>query len=400
MAMVSIATALIVMQGVSLCIGQEIRFLASSRTTAPSMPLPSSLEGEGEGTEEEGEGTSESDRTLIYDVLRRLNPNTLNVTIYWSCISADYAYLSEYGEFQQGDETYKACENDGHLLFERSCLHNMLVPLNCFDGTWDCGSQWVDNVDYTLQWLRNIAIAWPQCYGDYSELPGYTLTWDCEERCDLPCTYPEEFCNTVKKSYNISECRLDCAVEASSYAGGSDMETDSVSNSGESVNSQQQLDSCDAELNPCGRSCAHAPTSCDEFHEMVGAGGCAAACPDCITDLFKELLGCSGHPNRRLHETAHAMTLIIGNHDSSEPGARATPSPSGPIDTDSGDESWPTYAPPTPAPKKQKRGKGRSEKRKRGKSRKSRKSRGGKNQKEGKKGGKSGKRRVSKRHSH
>jgi hypothetical protein len=151
-----------------------------------------------------------ANRSLIYDALRLLDPNTLNMTIYWHCVSTDYVWLSEFGDFQKNDTNYQKCEAEGHFLFERSCLHNLLVPSTCFDGIWNCGSKWLNNTDYTMQWIRNTAKVWPQCFTGYNSTGSYALTWDCEERCDLPCDYPEEFCTTIKTSYNFTRCELDC----------------------------------------------------------------------------------------------------------------------------------------------------------------------------------------------
>lgn len=174
-------------------------------------------EGEAAGANDKGEVNAPSEVLAalplpIYEALRGLNPNTLNMTIYWHCISVTYVYLADFGAFQKGDENYQRCEEEGHFLFERSCLHNILVASNCFDGTWNCGPQWVNNVNQALMFLQSTSHNWPQCFTPYSTIESNTLTWDCEERCDLPCTYPDKLCSTIEHSYNSSECRLDCPV--------------------------------------------------------------------------------------------------------------------------------------------------------------------------------------------
>lgn len=153
-----------------------------------------------------------SQRAPIYEALRSLNPNTLNLTIFWSCVSsAGDGHLSKYDEFQKNDASYLQCKADGHLVYERSCLHNLLVASNCFDGIWNCGAQWLHSADYVVQWIRHISQKYPQCFTDFNATSDYELTWDCEDRCDLPCNYPDQFCATITKSYNATVCEMECA---------------------------------------------------------------------------------------------------------------------------------------------------------------------------------------------
>jgi hypothetical protein len=198
---VALSTTLVATQMLYICFTQEVDITSDGENDTSGMETT----------------TAETalQRASIYEALRSLNPNTLNLTIYWSCVnSTKPSHLSQYGEFQKNDTSYLQCKADGHLVYERSCLHNLLVASNCVDGTWDCGAQWLHSADHALSWIRQISQRYPQCFTGFEATGHYELTWDCTERCDLPCSYPKQFCDTILKSYNATVCEMECAKDS------------------------------------------------------------------------------------------------------------------------------------------------------------------------------------------